>query len=382
MYVPAWPGLSPLRLAARPGGGPLPYPLEAPGRILFYLARSGIYHATRALLPAPGAVALAPDYHNGLEVLALRAAGARPRFFRVDARLEPDLDDIRRGLAEGARLVLVIHYNGWPQPIEEIVSLCREHGAALLEDCALSFLSDHEGTPLGTFGDASVFCLYKTLPVPNGAVLAMNGQPGHERPALELRNPGPLSTAARTAELGISWVRSRSEHAGAALARAKSWAGSVLSAARLHREPVGAMTFDESVLDIAMDPWATRLLTRFDYAAIREGRRANYGRLCAALQGRSTPLLSSLPNGVCPLFFPLLVTDKRSAVRALASRGVEAVEFWNAGDPDAEGERFGKAMALRRHVIELPIHQDLTAAHVDHVARSVIELGLGIERRP
>ena len=90
-------------------------------------------------MPSPGTVALAPDYHNGLEIQALRLAGASVRFYRIDGALRPDLDAIREGLAQGARLVLVIHFNGWPQPIEEIRSLCREHGAALIEDCALAF---------------------------------------------------------------------------------------------------------------------------------------------------------------------------------------------------------------------------------------------------
>jgi hypothetical protein len=35
------------------------------------------------------------------------------------------------------------------------------------------------------------------------------------------------------------------------------------------------------------------------------------------------------------------------------------------------------ARFLRRHVLELPIHQDLTPRHIDHVARQMLSLGLG-----
>ena len=45
----------------------------------------------------------------------------------------------------------------------------------LVEDCALSLLSEADGRPLGSFGDWSVFCLCKTLPLPNGALLVQNG---------------------------------------------------------------------------------------------------------------------------------------------------------------------------------------------------------------
>jgi hypothetical protein len=35
------------------------------------------------------------------------------------------------------------------------------------------------------------------------------------------------------------------------------------------------------------------------------------------------------------------------------------------------------AQFLRRHVLELPIHQDLTPRHIDHIARQMSGLGLG-----
>ena len=380
MYVPAWQGVAPLNLLGAGAPHALPFPLESPGCRLLYLARNGIYYAARALMPSPGTVALAPDYHNGLEIQALRLAGASVRFYRIDGALRPDLDAIREGLAQGARLVLVIHFNGWPQPIEEIRSLCREHGAALIEDCALAFLSARDGAPLGSFGDASVFCLYKTLPLPHGAALAM-GSGGAERlAAIPLRNPGALSTAARTADLAIARIRSRAGAVGGALARVKSWVGRALTAAKVERSPVGSMTFDERQLDLGMSPWAERLLPRFDYEEVRGRRRANFERLLGALRDRSTPLFTELPDGVCPLFFPLLVENKGEAARALAARGVEAVEFWNRGDPEAEGDRFAEAMRLRRQVLELPIHQDLTPKHIDHVAGAVLALRLGVER--
>ena len=207
------------------------------------------------------------------------------------------------------------------------------------------------------------------------------GSGGAERLAvIPLRNPGALSTAARTADLAIARIRSRAGAVGGALARVKSWVGRALTAAKVERSPVGSTTFDERQLDLGMSPWAERLLPRFDYEEVRGRRRANFERLLGALRDRSTPLFTELPDGVCPLFFPLLVENKGEAARALAARGVEAVEFWNRGDPEAEGDRFAEAIRLRRQVLELPIHQDLTPKHIDHVAGAVLALRLGVER--
>jgi dTDP-4-amino-4,6-dideoxygalactose transaminase len=48
---------------------------------------------------------------------------------------------------------------GWPQPVAELADLCRRRGMLLVEDCALSLLSDIPEGSLGAFGDWSIFCL-------------------------------------------------------------------------------------------------------------------------------------------------------------------------------------------------------------------------------
>ena len=81
-------------------------------------------------------------------------------------------------------------------------------------------------------------------------------------------------------------------------------------------------------------------------------------------------------DGVCPLFFPVFVPDKHAAALALQHRGVDALEFWNEGvEPDGR-EMSADARFLRTHVLELPIHQDLTPAHIDYVADQVASLHL------
>ena len=113
-----------------------------------------------------------------------------------------DPDDVERHCrAHNPDLLYVIHYAGWPQPMSELVDLCRRRGMLLVEDCALSLLSEVDGRPLGSFGDWSVFCLYKTLPLPNGALLVQNGPRLESLERLQLREAGSASVLGRTAEL-------------------------------------------------------------------------------------------------------------------------------------------------------------------------------------
>jgi perosamine synthetase len=381
MYVPPYQGLDPRTILRRPCAGPLPFPFRLPGQVAFHVARGGIYHLMRALRCDQGGVVLMPDYHSGVEVWAVRMAGATVRYYHINRRLEPDLDELRTLCADGPRVLYLIHYFGWPQPVEEVRALCRERGIILVEDCALSLLSEVGGRPLGSFGDHAVFCLYKTLPVPNGGLLVQNdGAP--DGPAPPTLTPCDLlSVSARSAELVAEWLRARANGLGAALLRAKRGVGWTLNLLGAERLPVGDITpdfrsvgYDVGRLGTGMSALSRGLLERFDYAAIVLKRRENYARLRTKLDRRIALLDMELHEGVCPLFLPILVRDKGATFQELRRRGIGAVEVWNYGYPEARVETGPDAEYLRRHLLELPIHQDITPAQIDYMADQVLSL--------
>jgi dTDP-4-amino-4,6-dideoxygalactose transaminase len=372
-WVSAWPALSPGLLLGRTGSSAgRAFPIGAPRTLSFHVARYGIYQLFRALGFDSGASVLVPAYHHGNEVRAIRASGARVRFYSIDALLQPDLSEIEGLLRSRPRALYVIHYLGWPQPIQELEQLCRRYRVVLVEDCALALLSEVSGQPLGCFGDYSVFCLYKTLPVPNGGLLAQNRGRLDGLSGLRLRGAGALSLAARTLELLGEWLRQRSPRLGSALFSLKRGVGRVLTAAGMPRRPVGDSGFDAACADLGMSPLTRLLLGRFDYEAIRAKRRRNFELLRERLRPRLPLLIEGLEPGVCPLFFPLLVADKARAAEAFAARGIETVTFWNEGDAEAERLPFDDVRFLRRHVLELPVHQDLTPAQLDAVSEQAL----------
>jgi CelD/BcsL family acetyltransferase involved in cellulose biosynthesis/dTDP-4-amino-4,6-dideoxygalactose transaminase len=351
------------------------YPFDAPSRLSFFRARNAIYHLCRALVTRnPALTVLAPDYNSGNEILAMRAAGARLRYYPIDRHMQLDPDDVERLCVQHAPDVLyVIHYIGWPQPMAPLIDLCRRRGMLLVEDCALALLSQGDGRPLGAFGDWSVFCLYKTLPLPNGALLVQNGSPLSGLEGLALRDAGSASVLGRTAELVVQRLRSRASYAGAALLALKRGLGRAAGALSVQRANVGDIGFELDEVDLAMSSVSARLLSRLDCTAIRRTRIENYRCFDALLDPVVPRVFPRLPDGVCPLFFPILVDDKPAAAQALQRRGVDALEFWNdsveSGAEMAEDARF-----LRAHVLELPIHQDLTPKHLAYMASQVAEI--------
>jgi dTDP-4-amino-4,6-dideoxygalactose transaminase len=231
--------------------------------------------------------------------------------------------------------------------------------------------------PLGSFGQWSVFCLYKTLPLPNGALLVQNDLPIESLERLHLRPAGTASVAARVAELFVQRIRGRVNGVGAALQALKRGMGMAAGALDVQRANVGDIGFNLDEVDLAMSPVSTHLLQRLDYSDIRRRRVANYRQLLGELDAHVRPVFPVLPDGVCPLFFPVMVPDKAEAATALRRRGVDALEFWN--DPVGDGSEMSPyARFFREHVLELPIHQDLSPRHVSHVARQInLTLGEG-----
>jgi dTDP-4-amino-4,6-dideoxygalactose transaminase len=369
-WVTCLPTLWPSMLVPRPLPAPAPFPFDARRTVRYYFARNAVFHGVRAL-GLQGAEILVPAYHHGVEVEALDAAGAALRFVRVDGRMSLDLEALERAIGPRTRAIYVIHYAGFPQPMDPILALARRHGLRVVEDCALALLSKDGDAPLGSRGDLGIFCLYKTVPVPNGGILAMNASAGlPPAPAaapvvatLSHAVGGLLANAAvRLGDPGVA-LRSALRQVNRAVRRGT------------HAAPVstGTRHFDPRAADLGMSPLSAVVLRSLDYGAIVAARRRNYFLLLGRLRDLAPPVFGELPPGVCPLFYPFVTDDKAGVAERLAARGVETVDFWRTHHPSCPPGEFPEVDALRRRVLELPVHQDLAPEDMAFVARAVEE---------
>ena len=296
-FVPGWPVLSPADFFRAKPKDSLPFPLNAASQSYFYLARSAIYHLFRALNFKADECVLVPNYHSGNEVAAIRATGTSIVYYSINRNLQPDWDQLSLLARGGARALYVIHFIGWPQPMSQISEFCRNRGLILVEDCALSLLSQADGRPLGSFGDYSIYCLYKTLPVPNGGLLVQNNADLPKIRPLQIRRCSRLSVSARTADLILGWIRNRSNRFGEPLVRLKKLIGRKLSDAGVIRVPVGDIGFNLAHTDLSMSSVSRSLLGRFDYKSILRTRRSNYQRLYEKLRYHYLETLSGYYHG-------------------------------------------------------------------------------------
>ena len=93
----------------------------------------------------------------------------------------------------------------------------------------------------------------------------------------------------------------------------------------------------------------------------------------------AAPVFPSLPDGMCPLFYPFATDHKIELWRRLRSKGVQAVLFWLGGDLGPAPGEFTEVDKLRRTVLELPCHQDMTPERVERLGQVVRTCMRGLE---
>jgi len=368
LFVPALPTLWPGMLLHRgPPSGFMPF--SASNVRYFYFARNAIWTTVKMLRLDSGEV-LMPAYHHGVEVEAVMDAGATPRFYRVGSRWDVDLEDVEKKIGPKTKALYLIHYAGFPGPVEEMRRIADKHGLPLIEDCALSLLSADGSMPLGTTGDIGIFCLYKTLPMPHGGALTINGPRQYSLP--EPPVPPSSSTFSHT----VSSLLQNLELRGGSFGRGvrgfvRGLGKGAVKAADIERVATGTQHFDRRHVDLGMSPFAHRIAQAQDLEGVVERRRRNYFFLLGRLRDVSAPLFNQLPAGVCPLFYPLVVDNKEEVLERLRARGIEAIDFWKHFHPACDASAFPEVARSRRSIVEVPCHQDLTPEVMAEVATVV-----------
>jgi dTDP-4-amino-4,6-dideoxygalactose transaminase/CelD/BcsL family acetyltransferase involved in cellulose biosynthesis len=345
--ISAWPPL-PVGAYLRKRSLGLPFPLEDPRAVLFSRARQGLWHGVQAVGLRPGDGVLAPAYHHGSEIEALLAAGLVCKFYDVTETLEPDEDELEALLTPSVRALHLTHYLGFPSDSARWRNWCDERGLLLIEDAAQSWLVTDAGRDVGSVGDLAVFCVYKTVGVPDGAVLLCGSSPptaGAER-ALEL---GPL------ARRHLAWLAGRSRLAarGASLRSARPYSADEDFA--LGDPNRGPSTAFEFLLRRVVDP------------SPAAARRANYQRMLEELADQALSGFDHVPDGASPFVFPLRSESKAKVLARLAGQGIHALDFWSVPHRSLPTNRFPRATALRSSIVGLPVHQELLAADVERI---------------
>jgi dTDP-4-amino-4,6-dideoxygalactose transaminase len=84
--------------------------------------------------------------------------GAKPVFADVDPVSQTlTADSIREVLSPRTRAIIAVHLAGWPCDMDPIISIARERGLRVIEDCAQAHGATYKGRPVGSLGDIAAF---------------------------------------------------------------------------------------------------------------------------------------------------------------------------------------------------------------------------------
>jgi len=232
----------------------------------------------------------------------IKELGLNPVFYRTTSRLRIDVDDVSRCLRKGrARVLLIIHYFGFPDPgYEQVCQLARENGLVVVEDEAHSMLSDLVGGMCGRLGDFSIMSLHKLLPVPHGGLLVVNDA-----------------------------------------AKSTTWGSFELPR-------------DQSLSNIDF--------REYDIFSIASHRRRNASRLIELLASvPNVELLMPLSDGVVPQTLPIVlkVGCRDTVYRLLNAEGFGVVSLYHTMVAEIDHMKHPEAHWLARHILNLPVHQDV-----------------------
>ncbi|HZR45854.1 MAG TPA: aminotransferase class V-fold PLP-dependent enzyme [Candidatus Manganitrophaceae bacterium] len=370
-FIPVQPALSPGLLAHRQKKE-LPFPFSHPRYYDYYFGRSAVWHGIKSLGLTARDRILFPSYHHGVEAEAILHAGLKIDFYRINTRMEIDLEDLKKKIVPSTRVLYLIYYLGFPHPVQEILRLCREHRLMLVEDCALSLFSQVDGAPMGSLGDLSIFSFHKTLPLPNGGGLVIT-QPDRWFPPRRI-DPPIVSTLSHLTGGLMNRLKMEHPKTGRVVhAVSKEVVSAVLKVGGVQRTSVANMEFNTEKTGWGMASISKRILRSIDPDQVIARRRENFTYLLQHLDLKKRFVVDSLPAGACPLFFPILVDDKKSAYRDLMARGIETVDFWGISHPATPRGVYGEVEYLRAHLLEVPIHQDLHKEHLDYMIQTLRE---------
>ena len=119
--------------------------------------------ALQAMGVKPGDEVITVSNTAAPTVVAIDALGAIPVF--VDIRESDylmDTDQVAAAITDRTRAIVPVHLYGQCVDLKPLVSLAREHGLGIMEDCAQAHGARRDGVVAGATGDAAAFSFYPT----------------------------------------------------------------------------------------------------------------------------------------------------------------------------------------------------------------------------
>ncbi len=236
----------------------------------------------------------------------------------------------------------------------------------LIEDCCQAlYTRDEHGAWAGTSGDIALWSFRKFLASPDGGAVLVRAGPRVEPP------PDRPPTLAASLRVALDFRAGLRADPRLPVRIAGAILGAMLDAfvteSDADRGPFDASSptpypFVPDEVRWRPSPVSIRILARTDDERVATRRRAHFARLAQAVRGQGAiePAVVDLPAGACPSVFPIIARDPEAFIRRLIAARIPVDRYWQWCHPLFPATRFPVEADLKRRIVALPVHQDLT----------------------
>ena len=329
---------------------------------------------------------LVPAYHCSSMVQPIIYVKATPIFFKIKPPTNAiDLDDISKKITTKTKAIIVTHYFGFPQAIDEIQKYCNKNKLILIEDCAHAFFGSYKGKQLGTFGDYAIASVMKFFPAFDGGCLIANTNINISD--IKLSDAGikfEIKSLINTLERSFEYNHLKVlKYTIGLILKSKDLLWSFYK--MLHKNETntaigptsadGGFSLEENWIHKRMSSASRYFMRHADTNLIIRMRQENYRYFENAFMGLkgSKKLHDKLNMGVVPYVYPLIINNPKPVFDTLKKDGVPIIRFgeylWDGVDKNTCPLSAHYSEAL----FQFPCHETYTKSDLDWIINKVIK---------
>ncbi len=363
--MPHWGGS---RLPLTYMGGDAYYCLSARHALNLGLEVLGLQAGDSVLLPA---------FHCQTAIDPFLSRGLKFQYYNILKNGKIDLADLKRKTQSNTKAVLIIHYFGLEQRLQEIIEWAQEKGIKIIEDYAHLIISGDSSGERMLGGDVAVFSWKKFFPIPDGGVLVFkNNRDGQKINWVEEDIRRKI----------FSWKR--------ALAKVdpSSISGKILSKlskiSTLAKGDTNLQGNEEpnqqnSSLSVRGKPFTGLRMSKisqriFSHLSVSTivNKRTEYTRFFSQELGKIPCIklwLAEVPRDVGLWAYPFIVENIPDFHVSLRDRGIEAFTWGGVIHSTLPLEQFNEANFLYQQLVMVPLHQDLAWKDLEVIVKCIKE---------
>jgi dTDP-4-amino-4,6-dideoxygalactose transaminase len=322
---------------------------------------------TQVIKPSVGDEMLLPAYLFDELLEPFRESRATIRFYKINRDLTLDLEDIKTKINPRTKILYLIHYFGFPQPLKSLTEIKEKYpDCVIIEDLAQAFLSAWLDSSLGRFGDFGFNTFRKVVGVTAGSMLWSKKPIQLKLQKYQFKNLLLNDTRYLAMNLKNLYLKSH--------IIPKSWY-------------LGLFGFTDSIIDenklcCEMSWLSKRLIRSYDYPEIIAIRRRNFAYLLDHWHFKTVqPLFKELPASVCPLGFFVLSQNRDVLRKELSKRNIYCPIHWtdhpktpHAMSPSISREEFPISWELAGNIMMIPTDQRYGQREMQYILDKVQEL--------